>query len=335
MNIGHGNKGSGSRDALPFAAGVYRSDEEDDAPNEVDAIRVELRNEVRALRAFIARSTATQDISRELAAMRASIDALSPPAKKGDRLAAFLRDRGLEGTLANRIVGAARASSAESLTAKLAAGMAEVVPLSPWSHATSSRRIVALVGPSGVGKTTTGAKLATHARMLGKTVALVSCDGYRVGAVDQLERYADLLGTRCHVARSGPDLAGILEEEDADLVLVDTSGRPPSASAPEAALMARRKRGAPVSVDVILCMPASIRLADAERVARTFAPLSPTAACVTKLDETVAPSGLVYATAAAKVPLTLLCNGPRVPEDVTAATLDAVMSALCAGEETL
>lgn len=323
MNTGYRSRAaSPSRDAQPFASEVYRGGEERE-PSEVDALRIDMRNEVRALRTLISRNSGTQELGRELAAIRAALDDMTAgaaPAKKGDRIGAWLRARGIEGGAAGRIAALAKNSPDEDPAAAIGNAIAEVITLQPWVDDFEGRRIIALIGTSGVGKTTTVAKLAARARMLGKSVALVSCDGYRVGAVGQLERYAELLSARFHVARSAPELAAILEDETADVVFVDTSGRPPTPTAPEAALAARRKKGAPVPVEVVLCMPASIRSADAARVVATFGSLAPTSVCVTKLDETVTPGGLVHAAFAAKRPLTLLCNGPRVPEDVTPAT---------------
>jgi flagellar biosynthesis protein FlhF len=164
--------------------------------------------------------------------------------------------------------------------------------------------------------------------MQGKSVSLVSCDGFRVGAVDQLERYSELLGASFHVARTASELAAVLEQETADIVFVDTSGRPPEATAPEAALAARRKRGAAVPVEVLLCIAASTRAPDAVRIVSTFAPVAPTLVCVTKLDETGSPSALVVGPWAAKLPLAMLCNGPRVPEDIAPTDADVLMRAL-------
>lgn len=330
MNTGHGSRAQHAPEASPFAAEVYRSAAPAPPSAELLDLRAEMRNEVRALRAHLTRTTGTQDVGRELAAIRASLEELGAPqtAKRGDRIAALLRARGIEGSAATRIAARAKESTESDLAAKVRAALSDVVALAPWDEDAPGRRIVAVAGPSGVGKTTTVAKLAARARMKGKSVSLISCDGFRVGAVDQLERYADLLGATFDVARTSAELAALLEEETADVVFVDTSGRPPSATAPEAALAARRKKDAPVPVDLFLCMPASIRAADAVRVVGIFASLSPTAVCITKLDETESPSGLVHGPWAARRPLSVICNGPRVPEDVTPASLDAIVGAL-------
>jgi flagellar biosynthesis protein FlhF len=330
MNTGQGSKSSLGSETFPFAADVYRSAEPAARNAEIDELRVEMRNEVRALKTHVTRVSTNAEVTKEIAAIRAAIEELAHPpvpAKRSDRIAALLRARGVEGQPATRIAAKAKESEEAEISGKLKSAIAAFVSFDPWTDEQEGRRIVAMVGPSGVGKTTTVAKLAARARMGGKSVALVSCDGFRVGAVDQLERYADLLGATFHVARTAAELAAVLEEETSDLVFVDTSGRPPTATAPEAALAARRKKDAPVPVDVILCVPASIRHQDAVRVMATFASLAPTKVCVTKLDETEAPSGLVHGPWAAKLPLTVLCTGPRVPEDVTPATLATFMTA--------
>jgi flagellar biosynthesis protein FlhF len=320
MNTGHGSKSP--REMLPFAPQVYAAPEESSAG--VDALRAELKNEVRALRSLVTRSaTPSQDLSLEIAAIRASLAEMQPATPKRDRTSAWLRQRGIEGGAATRIAALAKAAAGDT-RAKLRAALAEIVPLSPWTD--GERKIVAVVGPSGVGKTTTIAKLAAHARMNGRSVALVSCDAFRVGAIDQLERYAELLDVPFAVARTSAELGDAIDAADADLVFVDTSGRPPGPASPEMVLAARRQ--SPSAIDVILCMSATTRAADAARIAATFAPLKPSAVAVTKIDETESPSGLVHAPFAAKRPLAVICSGPRVPEDVAPATLDAILDHL-------
>jgi flagellar biosynthesis protein FlhF len=129
------------------------------------------------------------------------------------------------------------------------------------------------------------------------------------------------------VARTSAELGAVLDAETADIVFVDSSGRPPTASTPEAALESRRKKGT-VPVEVILCMAAATRAADAARVVATYAPVSPTSVCITKIDETASPSGIIHGPWAAKRPLSVLCHGPRVPEDVAPATFEEVQHRL-------
>ncbi len=88
---------------------------------------------------------------------------------------------------------------------------------------------IALIGPTGVGKTTTIAKLASIFSILEeKSVALITIDTFRVGAVEQLRTYADIISVPLEVARTPQELTSVLEKhEDKDVVLVDTAGRSP------------------------------------------------------------------------------------------------------------
>ena len=327
-----GNLRNSQREAI-FAPGVYAAEDDESSSSqtsELDALRIELRNEVRAIRTMLSRVANGEDLARELAAMRETLGdiAFGPGGtKRGDKVTAFLRARGIEGPAAAKIVAHAKESEGD-VTHRIAEALAEVAPTAPWEETVEGRRIVALVGPAGVGKTTTIAKMAARARMAGKSVTLVACDSFRVGAVDQIERYSDLLGAKFVVARTVAELVTALEDDASDMTFGDTAGRAPLATAPEAALVARRKKEAPVPVDVVLCMAAATRAADAAKIASTFGSLAPTAVCVTKIDETVAASALVHAPFAAKKPLAIMCNGPRVPEDFMSATPEAVVDAL-------
>lgn len=337
MNIGQGTKNPLHRgDSLPFAASVYRTETHDSG--EVDMLRVELRNEVRALRTLMSRSNQNDSLGAELAAIRAALDEMAPETPKRDRTATWLRARAIEGSVARRVVALTKASQQTELAARIREAITQLVAVDPWTHDGPGRRIVALVGPAGVGKTTTVAKLAARAKMAGLSIGMVSCDSFRVGAIDQLERYADLIGANFNVARTANELAGVLEDETSDIVFVDTAGRAPAAGTPEAALIARRKRTTvgkgsdgitravgPIPVEVMLCMPAATRAPDAARIASIYAPVAPTSVCITKIDDTASPSALVHGPFAARRPLKVLCHGPRVPEDVTPATHDALM----------
>lgn len=334
MNTGHPRTRSSSArtEPLPFAAPVYRAEREDDEGAELEALRTELRNEVRALRGMITRASAPTELAAELAHIRAALDELAPSPKR-DRITAWIRARGFDGPAATRLAAVMRKGEGD-LAERARAALGELVASAPLPGSGPARAVVAVVGPSGVGKTTTIAKLAARARLAGRSVALVSCDAFRVGAVDQLERYAELLSASFHVARAGGELASVLEDEEADVVFVDTSGRPPGASSPETALTRERRPAsiADAAVEIVLCMPAAVRAQDAARIARTFAPLAASSVCVTKIDETDAPSGLLHAPWATKRPLSALCDGPRVPEDLHVASAEEIARRVAAAE---
>lgn len=326
-----------------FAAEVYADDEEPTIPrragidDELAQLRTELRGEARALRLAIARpAKIPAELLAELATLRATVDELLAVPKRGDSALTAIRARGIEGGAAAALARRTKVtdkSKGPSVTEKLRAACASFVrttaPVLP--SAREGRRIIALVGPAGVGKTTTAAKLAAHARMARKSVALVSCDAFRVGAMDQLGQYAELMDARFHTATTPEELAEIVRREDADVIIIDTSGRPIEPEATESLLGAPELRNIDRSgrrVEVLLCVPASLRASDATRVHRDFARATPTALTITKIDETDAPAGIAHAVFATRLPISTLCTGQCVPEDIAPATTEAITDLL-------
>jgi flagellar biosynthesis protein FlhF len=255
----------------------------------------------------------------EVSAIREALELLAPPSARGDKVAALLRTRGIEGRAAATLSRALKGKSTDTLEVRLRAALTDLLVAAPWpSPPTGRRAVVAAVGPSGIGKTTTLAKLATLAIARGQTVTFVTCDTFRVGGVEQVRRYATLLNVPFETARSADELASILASAKTDVVFVDTSGRAPSATAAE--LLLSEKAFVEMDFDrhMLLCLAAASREVDAIRTVRAFAELSPTALAITKLDETSIPSGIVHAALAAKLPIALTCHGQRVPEDIEA-----------------
>jgi flagellar biosynthesis protein FlhF len=204
--------------------------------------------------------------------------------------------------------------------------------VTPWPLTQEGRVVVAVVGPTGVGKTTTLAKLAALVKIEGRTATLVTCDTFRVGGVEHVGRYADLLDMPTATARDTAELSGILSRARTDFVFVDTSGRAPLPDASER-ILAEAPFNASDDVrgfsrHVLLCLPANVRAVDALRAMKAFSAASPTALAITKLDETDAPSGLVHAAFVTKLPVAVLSSGQRVPEDLAPATMGAILDAL-------
>lgn len=334
---------SKSKSEALFAAEVYEEEEEraaqkDPIGEELAQLRAELRGEARALRIALSRpAKIPAELLAELATLRSTVDELLAAPKRGDAAVGAIRARAIEGAaasaLARHVRGAETSGKSASVLGKLHAACASFAQIAadPLPSKSAGRSLVALVGPAGVGKTTTAAKLAAHARMARKTVALVSCDAFRVGAMDQLGKYAELMEARFHMATSPEELTEIVRREDADVILVDTSGRPIEPDAIEAQLGAPELRGcerAGRRVEVLLCVPASLRAADATRVHRDFARAAPTALAITKIDETDAPAGIAHAVFATRLPVSTLCAGQCVPEDITPASADAIADLL-------
>jgi flagellar biosynthesis protein FlhF len=180
--------------------------------------------------------------------------------------------------------------------------------------------VIALVGPTGAGKTTTIAKLAARWSMQhGATdLALVSTDGYRIGAREQLMTYARILGAPMHVANSGKELARVLERlKSKKLVLIDTAGMGPRDVRLSEQLAALQLGAA--RARVLLALPAHGEGQALEDIVHSFARVSPAACILTKVDEAASLGAVISTTLRHKLKIAYLCTGQRVPEDLHAA----------------
>ncbi|MEP6547082.1 MAG: flagellar biosynthesis protein FlhF [Gammaproteobacteria bacterium] len=180
--------------------------------------------------------------------------------------------------------------------------------------------VMAVVGPTGAGKTTTIAKLAARwcMRHGSEDLALVSTDGYRIGARDQLMTYARILGAPMHAANSGRDLSRVLDRlRSKKLVLIDTAGMGPR-DVRLAEQLAALQLGA-ARARVLLALPAQGEVHALDEIVRAFAPVTPVACILTKVDEAASLGAVISATLRHRLKIAYLCNGQRVPEDLHAA----------------
>ncbi|MGB6352775.1 MAG: flagellar biosynthesis protein FlhF, partial [Steroidobacteraceae bacterium] len=186
--------------------------------------------------------------------------------------------------------------------------------------ATVSGGVMALVGPTGAGKTTTIAKLAARwcMRHGSDSLGLVSTDSYRIGARDQLNTYARILGVPMHAANNRKELAGVLERLSAKkLVLIDTAGMGPR-DVRLTEQLATLKYGA-ARARVLLVLPA---LADAQALDEmvcAFVRVKPAACVLTKVDEAASSGAVISTTLRHKLKIAYVCDGQRVPDDLHAA----------------
>jgi flagellar biosynthesis GTPase FlhF len=189
--------------------------------------------------------------------------------------------------------------------------------------ATSPWRVTALVGPTGVGKTTTLAKLAARAqRERGESVAIVTVDTYRVAAVEQLRAYADMLGVPFEVAFTPLDLKRAMQRfAAADRVFVDTSGRSPFDAEALAQTRGTLEGARPAC---LLCLPAGARRPDVAAATAAFEPLGVDAVVLTKWDETRVPGEALSTCIEQGLPLAHVTTGQEVPQDIVRADAGAL-----------
>jgi flagellar biosynthesis protein FlhF len=180
--------------------------------------------------------------------------------------------------------------------------------------------VMAVVGPTGAGKTTTIAKLAARwcLRHGSQDLALVSTDAYRIGARDQLMTYARILGAPMHAANGGRDLSRVLDRlKSKKLVLIDTAGMGPR-DVRLAEQLAALQLGA-ARARVLLALPAQSEGHALDEIVRAFAPVTPVACILTKVDEAASLGAVISATLRHRLKIAYICDGQRVPEDMHAA----------------
>ena len=274
------------------------------------------------------------EIERELGMLRQMLNELNESRPPKERALTELHAAGIEGVLARELAtGAAKVArrGREALRAWLSGRIKERLTVSPSMLLDSTPRVIACVGPTGVGKTTTLAKLAAKARLdHGRRVGVISLDTFRVGAVEQWQRYATLMGIPFQVASDRTTFLRALADMPTDLVLVDTAGRSVHGTAWPLAGCLREVSDR--KVNVLLVLPAWLRANDVTRVLEMYDDPLPTEIVVTKLDETYQVGGILHAALPNQLPFAYLCNGPRVPEDILDATVDGVLDAVFPSE---
>jgi len=230
---------------------------------------------------------------------------------------------GIDSEIACRVMPAVgEAADIHSLTDALLASMAQ--------HAAGisigRREVIALVGPTGVGKTTTLAKLAAKfALEEGKKVALVTADTFRIGAVEQLRTYARIMGVPVETALSPEEIAAsVAKHADKDVVLIDTVGRSQRSTESLAELKAFIDAACPTQVHLVISASSS---SDVQReVLEKFAIFGPSRLIVTKIDEAPLRGCLVNLPVRSGIPVSCVTAGQNVPHDI-----DFALAATLAG----
>ena len=189
-------------------------------------------------------------------------------------------------------------------------------------------RVYALVGPTGVGKTTTIAKLAAFFSLkLAQKVRLLTIDTYRIGAVEQLATYARILGLPLKVAASPKELKSCLEERgEQDLVLIDTAGRSPN----NTGMLDELRDFLTVSpvIGSHLVVSATTKEGDIKKIISGFGSLPLEGYICTKLDETDHYLPLFNQLVPTRRPLAYFTHGQRVPEDLEQVTMSRIVRLL-------
>lgn len=186
----------------------------------------------------------------------------------------------------------------------------------PIAAVRGTRRVVALVGPTGVGKTTTVAKLAANFKLVhGLQPGLVTVDTYRIAAVQQLRTYAEIIDLPLAVANAPNEMCRAIDElGNVDLVLIDTAGRSPRDEVKIRELAEFLSEARPDEVHLVLSAVAGER--SLRSAVERFAVVRADRLILTKLDEADGLGGVLAVIGQANRPVSYLTTGQAVPDDI-------------------
>jgi flagellar biosynthesis protein FlhF len=188
--------------------------------------------------------------------------------------------------------------------------------------------VAAFIGTTGVGKTTTIAKLAAQLMLNGgKNVGLISIDGYRIGALEQLKSYANILGIPCFRAFNRKDLAVAIKRlEGKDVVLIDTAGQ----SHYDIPRMEELSHIISCGMDISSHLLLSVSTSETEmkRSAVHFSPLKFQSYIFTKIDESEVCGSILNQIVNMNLPISFITTGQNVPEDIEKANKGRILKLL-------
>jgi len=186
------------------------------------------------------------------------------------------------------------------------------------------RKVVGLIGPTGVGKTTTIAKIAAGFALVEKArTALITADTYRIAAIEQIKTYAEIIGVPWEVVYSPRDMeTALAKHSDAELVLIDTAGRSPNS--PTRMYELRSMMDAALPEEIHLVLSATTRRQDLDHLVDRFAQVGFDKVILTKLDESSTLGAIFNIHARSGRPFSYFANGQSVPEDILAPTCTGI-----------
>jgi flagellar biosynthesis protein FlhF len=274
-----------------------------------------------------ARDERMDELIGEISELKRTFRSLSraiPPRKEpGAGLYAELLSQGMHAAFADHLIStASRGKPAPTeLRERVRKLLGDQLVIAQPAELDANTRIVSVfVGPTGVGKTTTIAKIAGHAALrMKKRVALISTDMFRIGGQEQLIRFGELLGVPTYGCADDSTLNDLISSlDDRELVLIDTPGSSPSDVGRLSKVGSLVEAGAKVH----LVVSATTRSEDISKVVSRFQRFTPASVIFTKIDETVSKGSLAGDLLRNELAVSYLTNGQRVPEDLLIPSAD-------------
>lgn len=192
-----------------------------------------------------------------------------------------------------------------------------------------SASAIALIGPTGVGKTTTIAKIAAQMSLLmKKRICLITLDTFRIAALDQLKAYADIMDLPFFVIHSPKELKDIIKREknSIDIFLIDTMGFSPLMDNKIKEVSAFLSTGVKTEHHLVLC--ANYKAKELDLYINKFKALNPVSIVWTKLDEVMSLGHIVELSIKNNLPISLFGTGQNVPENLEVASDDSLSNQL-------
>lgn len=228
---------------------------------------------------------------------------------------------GLVARFTDDVIGPQKDGSQQTLQTNLTRAIGRLFTVAaPLATRPGQQKRMCLIGPTGVGKTTTIAKLAAgYLQRFGGKVALITIDTYRIAAVEQLKVYGEIMNLPVEVVLKPTEMAAALaRHNDCDLILIDTAGRSPGngMEIQDMCAFLRPEYG----LENHLMLSATNREVELETIIRQFSCLSISNFIFSKVDECRLLGVILNIHYSNDTPISYLTNGQRVPEDIIAAT---------------
>lgn len=248
-----------------------------------------------------------------------------------DKFISFLKDRDIEEVFIKDIIRDIKATPAFEEKKEILRNYLSNLIKIDTNNLTGT---VVFAGPTGVGKTTTIAKIAGKLALVEKKkVGLITIDTYRIGAVEQLKTYAEIMGIALEVVITLKEMEEAIEKlKYCDVILVDTTGRSSKNTMQISELRAFVEKASPDSI--YLVMSSIIKNKDIDIILEGYKLLNYDGIIITKLDETSVYGGLVKIIKESNKPIVYVTTGQSVPEDIKRPTKRELLE-LILGEDSI